>query len=867
MSRNLFPPRRLSSACWLRGIALVAVSVAVALVAVPRFASMHRPDVIVPGPGVTARTMLSAYHPALRGTAGDTDVFILQGAQQGGTALVLGGTHADEPAGYLAAVVLVERARVERGRLIVIPRANASGFTHNVPQEGHPQSFGIATPGGIRRFTYGARATNPVHQWPDPQVYTLASGQMLSGTETRNLNRAYPGRPAGTLTEQIAYAITQAIAREDAVVAFDLHEASPEYPVVNTIVAHQRAMDLAALANVGLQSAGMDIGLEASPERLRGLSHREWGDNTRTLAILMETADPAQGRLRGRTDAALVVGGRDRFYEAASGAGRLAVPFDASGWPLDRRVARHLAGVSEFLRALGDVAPDRPIVVNDVPDYGAVTGRGLGAFLAAPPRAAAQGPGTQDQPPPARGLAAALGNRAEAATLAAMLALFALLAAWRKWPIGVALLASAWLGAAVNGDPLPIRQLVEGAFSYLDPLLVIATAMIFMRLLADGGALDTIGAAVVRHFASRPALLLPALTLIVMFPGMITGSSTAAVLTTGTMVGSTLIGLGLSRERAGALIAMAGVLGMIAPPINIPAMLIGTGIDLPYVGFAAPLALASFPLALVLSYALGWPLLRKRAAGEATGVPMIGILPMWRAALAPVVAAALMAAPRIWPQRVPDAGLPLTFLLSAVVAAACGAWRRPVVGAPAASAMPAVGVGLEPSSLVMAVPPVAAKRFAVGAAITKAVEESLPVLAILVGVGAFIQVMTFTGARGWLVALMLGAPAWATVGAAAVSIPLFGAVSAFGSASVLGVPFLLALLGRNEVVTTAALSALAALGDLMLPAALAATLAAQATGVEARGRVLRLCILPAIAVAAVAVCMLLFSTEIGRLWR
>ena len=159
-----------------------------------------------------------------------------------------------------------------------------------------------------------------------------------------------------------------------------------------------------------------------------------------------------------------------------------------------------------------------------------------------------------------------------------------------------------------------------------------------------------------------------------------------------------------------------------------------------------------------------------------------------------------MLAPRIWPLHVPDPGLPLVFLVSAAVIAAAAAR--------------------------------AASRSA--RALLRAVEESLPVLGILVGVGAFIQVMTLTGGRGWLVALMLGAPSWALVGAAAVSMPLFGAVSAFGSASVLGVPFLLALLGRDEVVTTAGLSMLASLGDLMLPAAIAATLAAQVAGVGDR---------------------------------
>ena len=137
-------------------------------------------------------------------------------------------------------------------------------------------------------------------------------------------------------------------------------------------------------------------------------------------------------------------------------------------------------------------------------------------------------------------------------------------------------------------------------------------------------------------------------------------------------------------------------------------------------------------------------------------------------------------------------------------------------------------------------------------------------LGILAGVGAFIQVMTLTGARGWLVSLMLAAPSWAIVPAAAVSMPLFGAVSAFGSASVLGVPFLLASIGRNEVVTTAGLSMLAGLGDLMVPAALAATLATRVAGLDDRRPVLRLCIAPALAVIAVAVAMLAAAPALGR---
>jgi TRAP-type C4-dicarboxylate transport system permease large subunit len=96
-------------------------------------------------------------------------------------------------------------------------------------------------------------------------------------------------------------------------------------------------------------------------------------------------------------------------------------------------------------------------------------------------------------------------------------------------------------------------------------------------------------------------------------------------------------------------------------------------------------------------------------------------------------------------------------------------------------------------------------------------------------------------------------------------VPLFGAVSAFGSSSVLGVPFLLALLGRNEIITATALSVLASLGDLMPPAALAATLSAQVAGVDSRRKILRLCVLPALLIVAVGLLMLIFAPQIGRL--
>jgi hypothetical protein len=362
-------------------LALAAV-VAVMVLVVPDFAAMSIPEPIRQGPGVTAVKQLSDYFPGLKDTAGDTEVYILDSGKPGGTVLVLGGTHPNEPAAFLAATLLVENARPAAGRLIVIPRANASGFTHGDYMEGAPDKFTIRTANGERSFRYGSRATNPIHQWPDPDIYVhAASGQKLSGSETRNLNRTYPGRPNGNLTEKVAYAIVQVIKTEKANVSIDYHEASPEYPVINAIVAHERAMDVAAEAAMELQLDGIKFGLEPSPKKLRGLSHREWGDATETLAILMESSNPAQGRLRGKTDEELVLTGKDRMYVQAAKLGRLFVPTDDNGHPISERVARHLAATAALIKAFNHRCPGASVALDGLPSYDQLVKQGIGAYL------------------------------------------------------------------------------------------------------------------------------------------------------------------------------------------------------------------------------------------------------------------------------------------------------------------------------------------------------------------------------------------------------------------------------------------------------------------------------------------------------
>jgi hypothetical protein len=348
------------------------------------FLAMHEPEPVYPGAGLTETRRLSDYFPRLKNTPGDTDVYLFRGAEKGGSLLVLGGTHPNEPAGLIASVILIENIRARRGSVIVIPRANASGFTHSDPQEGNPQRFTVPTPSGPRLFRLGSRLTNPVHQWPDPAVYLNPAGQQLSGNEIRNLNRCYPGRADGFLTERIAFGIMGLIRREGVDIGIDLHESAPEYPVINALVFHENSSELAALALLELQAEGFDIRLEASPANLRGLSHREWGDHAGIKAVLLETPNASHGRLKGRPSSSLIVDGKDKFYVKASRLGWLFVPYGEEGIPLAVRVARHLAGIEALLAALAELEPDKAVEVEGLPAAAEVRERGVGAFLHPP---------------------------------------------------------------------------------------------------------------------------------------------------------------------------------------------------------------------------------------------------------------------------------------------------------------------------------------------------------------------------------------------------------------------------------------------------------------------------------------------------
>ena len=385
-------------------------------------------------------------------------------------------------------------------------------------------------------------------------------------------------------------------------------------------------------------------------------------------------------------------------------------------------------------------------------------------------------------------------------------------------------------GAIAGGQGLALRHLVEGMFAYVDTIMVIATAMIFMKVIQESGALDAIASLIIQRFHKVPALMLIFIMVIIMFPGMITGSSTASVLSAGSIMAPVLMIMGVPVLETACILALGGVLGMIAPPTNIPAMIIGAGIDIPYSGFGLPLTMLTFPLAFLFVLMFGYKYVKnmnyveveaklntdsRKRFGFKVYIPLL---------LAIVLMVLNKAVPAI-----PDIGMPLVFLISAVVGCFTG------------------------------------YKFNFFKAAKESVHSALPVMGILMGVGMFIQVMTLTGVRGLIVTSCLSLPSFARYLALAISMPAFGAISSFGSASVLGVPFLLSFLAKDQIIVAAALSLVASLGDMVPPTALAGIFAAKVVGMENYTPILKKCLIPCLIVVIWAILFIVFADQLSFL--
>lgn len=410
-----------------------------------------------------------------------------------------------------------------------------------------------------------------------------------------------------------------------------------------------------------------------------------------------------------------------------------------------------------------------------------------------------------------------------------MIATFVISMVVLKIHAGLSMMLAAIVGVLVSGNGFPFRHLVEGSFGYLDTILVIVMAMVFMQGLEDSGALSYISFKIVEKLHKRPTLMLLSFMLVLMFPSMITGSSLASIVSSGALLAPIMLKIGIPKAKVGAIIAFGAIFGMIAPPINIPVMVICDVVDMPYIGFALPLLALSVPLACFTVIFLGHKHVKnvnyQNLCEELTcdvGVKWTSLIPL-------LILIALIILQNIFPQVFGALGLPLVFTISAI------------------------------STLFFG------KRFNALKAGKAGVYKSLGAISLLMGVGMFIQAISLNGVRGYFVLNALSLPGdFLRTLSLLITLPIFGGVSAFGAASVLGGPFVMAMIAKNQIIVASTISLIASIGEFLPPTAMAASLASKTVDEKKYFNITKAALVPILVTLAYSV---VFITLIASVWK
>ncbi len=398
----------------------------------------------------------------------------------------------------------------------------------------------------------------------------------------------------------------------------------------------------------------------------------------------------------------------------------------------------------------------------------------------------------------------------------------------------LSMFAAALAGALAGGAGIPARHVVEGAFTYLDIVLIFITATLFMNILKESGGVAYVVRGILRKFYRRKSILFILITLLLLLPGALTGAGSVTVLITGGMIAIVLSYMGISKPKTAAIIFILAGLSAAAPPVSLWAMLTAAGINMPYVGFFLPLLVPCVLLSLITIFILGWkgkPVNLEKALEELPDAPPK--MNWIRVSLPFLVFLFLVLAGRIWPHSLPVIGLPMMFMTSAFVS-----------------------LWLSPEKL----------NFLKISRDT--VHQLLPLIGTLTCVGILVQIMTLTGVRGLIAITAVTLPLIWVILSLSFVLPFSEAVLMWGAAPVLGVPLVLLFntIGLNPIIALAGMSIIWPLGDALPPTAIIGRLTAQTVGMkEPYSRLLKHCIIPAIIIMAVGTLMVVFSKKLAFL--
>jgi TRAP-type C4-dicarboxylate transport system permease large subunit len=412
-----------------------------------------------------------------------------------------------------------------------------------------------------------------------------------------------------------------------------------------------------------------------------------------------------------------------------------------------------------------------------------------------------------------------------ATIFAIAIALFLLLHFALRAPLPLSFIVVAVVTALIGDFGIPFRHLVEGGFGFINLVLALFAGAFFGHMMRGSGAADAAAAGILRLSGDRRLLLLTLAALPLFVVGMFVGLSGVAVLAAGVVAVPALRQNGFDDATMAAFIAVMATAGMIAPPMNVPAMLIADGVNMPWTNTSRALLALALPLAAA---ALVWFTVwqgptkpRSAPAQSSLAACLRGFAPL-------LLIVAIWIAVRLFPTVLIDPASPLILVIGGL------------------AALPMLPKG-ELRKVVMAT----------------FTGTPLLLAAVLVTVGILVQIMTLTGVRGWLVISTMSLTVPWNYLSLALGMPLLGgALTAMSVSDVIGVPAAFSFIGQDMIINVAALSAIASLAEFVPPTAIAAALSCYVVGGGSIGQVIRRAWPPMMVLLIAALMMLVLARQL-----
>ena len=373
----------------------------------------------------------------------------------------------------------------------------------------------------------------------------------------------------------------------------------------------------------------------------------------------------------------------------------------------------------------------------------------------------------------------------------------------------------------------PTRYLVEGLFVNLDLAMLFIAASLFVNIYAHSGAISTITRGIVEKIHNK-WLLMSIMGILMLIPGALTGAGSVSIFVLGGIVDTVLESLGISKKKRTVFIFFFAIMSAAAPPINLWTMLMTAQANMPYVGFTWLLLVPILIASAICIVFIGWgaePTDReevlKKIPEKTQGMTW------WRILLPIATIVALFLVSLYFPWNIPVLGLPLMFVIAAVVAFLCD---------------PVKATGKQWLGIL-----------------DGTMEQVFPLVANVLSIGVLQSAMAATGVRGLIGSTCVGLPLVLIYSLILIVGPICQGCFNYGCSVVLGGPliFMFNTMGMDVTVICAALSLIFPIGDCLPPSRIVGRLACEETGYkESYMGFLKTALVPVLAIGLIAVLMI-----------